>query len=188
MTRTGLGLVSVMVACGAVGCRAATRMIQEPRPDFEVAEGGNRGYIVGTPPPARQDRKPTRQMVEAEVEVPTRHKPSGRRSAVMVGQVEREPGMSDETWQPEGASLEGVPASYETYIVKAGDTLSSIAAKPEIYGSAGKWRRLYTANRDRIPNPNRITAGMALRVPRDEGAANGLAEQQGGEKPIKFVK
>ena len=39
------------------------RVIQEPRPDFEVAEGGNRGYIVGTPPPARQDRKPTRQMV-----------------------------------------------------------------------------------------------------------------------------
>jgi nucleoid-associated protein YgaU len=176
-------LIGMLTLLTMAGCRAAARIVQEPRPDFEVTEGGNRGYLVGTPPPVRQDRKPMRQVIEAEFEVPTRHRPSGRRSAVMVGQVEREPGVADEAWQPEGAS-----ASYESYTVKAGDTLTSIAAKPEIYGSAGQWQRLYNANRERIQDPNRITAGMTLRVPRDEGVASGQAEQEEDEQPIQFIK
>lgn len=65
--RIALGALSVMLAAG---CRTATRMIEEPRVDLEMPEGGNRGFLVGTPPPAAEGRKTTRQMIETELEVP----------------------------------------------------------------------------------------------------------------------
>lgn len=45
------------------------------------------------------------------------------------------------------------------YTIKAGDTLTSIAAQ---YGRS--WQELYAINRDRIANPNRIYTGKTLRV------------------------
>ena len=52
------------------------------------------------------------------------------------------------------------------YTVRPGDTLSKISARSEVYGDAGAWRRLYEANRDRIPDPNRLTPGQEIRIPR----------------------
>ena len=46
------GVVGVLVISG---CRTATRVTEVPRVDLELS-GGNRGYLVGTPP----DRKSTR--------------------------------------------------------------------------------------------------------------------------------
>ena len=65
--RIALGALSVMLAAG---CRTAARMIEEPRVDLEMPEGGNRGFLVGTPPPPAEGRKTTRQMIETELEVP----------------------------------------------------------------------------------------------------------------------
>ncbi len=67
-----MGLGGALVVAG---CHAATRMIQEPRVDLEVS-GGNRGYLVGTPPPATEPSHTTREMIETEVEVPTRYRPT----------------------------------------------------------------------------------------------------------------
>lgn len=52
------------------------------------------------------------------------------------------------------------------YTIRPGDTLSKISARPEVYGHAGAWKRLYDANRDRIPNPDRLTPGQEIRIPR----------------------
>ncbi len=49
------------------------------------------------------------------------------------------------------------------YVVKKGDTLSSIARK--VYGKSSLYRKIYEANPDLIKNPNRIYIGMKLRVP-----------------------
>jgi len=49
------------------------------------------------------------------------------------------------------------------YTVKEGDTLSSIAE--QFYGSQNKWTELHKLNKDRLPNANRLRAGMTLRVP-----------------------
>jgi len=38
--------------------------------------------------------------------------------------------------------------TYARYVVRRGDTLKKIAARPEVYGDAGQWRRLYEANRE----------------------------------------
>lgn len=54
-----------------------------------------------------------------------------------------------------------------SYVVKKGDSLWKIAAKPEIYDKGDEWRRIYNANRDVIgPNPNLIYPGQKLVIPR----------------------
>ena len=67
LTRIVMGIALVSTVAG---CRAATQVIEEPRADFDIPTGGNRGYLVGTPPVLSDARKTTRQMVEAEVETP----------------------------------------------------------------------------------------------------------------------
>ena len=49
------------------------------------------------------------------------------------------------------------------HIVQKGDTLSSISAK--YYGSARQWRKIVLANRDNLPDPNRLTPGSKLIIP-----------------------
>jgi nucleoid-associated protein YgaU len=49
------------------------------------------------------------------------------------------------------------------HIVQKGDTLSSISAK--YYGSSKKWRKIVAANRDTLPDPNRLIPGVKLIIP-----------------------
>ncbi len=50
------------------------------------------------------------------------------------------------------------------YTVKAGDTLGKISAK--YYGAAGKYTKIYEANKDRIKNPNVIFEGQKIVIPK----------------------
>src|SRR5215510_4305220 len=45
-------------------------------------------------------------------------------------------------------------AKGQEYTIKAGDTLAKLAE--QYYGSAGKWERIYEANRESIKNPNYV--------------------------------
>ncbi len=49
------------------------------------------------------------------------------------------------------------------YVVRGGDTLSSIAA--HFYGHAAWWHGIFDANRDRLSNPALIFPGQKLRIP-----------------------
>jgi 5'-nucleotidase / UDP-sugar diphosphatase len=49
------------------------------------------------------------------------------------------------------------------YVVQKGDTLSSISAK--YYGSAKQWSKIVNANRNNLPDPNRLTPGIKLSIP-----------------------
>jgi len=57
-------------------------------------------------------------------------------------------------------------ASYIRYVVKKGETLPKIAARPEIYGDASQWRRLYEANQDIIGRDHKVKTGQVLMIPR----------------------
>lgn len=50
-----------------------------------------------------------------------------------------------------------------TYRVRRGDTLASIAAK--VYGSEDQWHRIYEANREIIPDSDRLQVGTVLTIP-----------------------
>jgi nucleoid-associated protein YgaU len=55
----------------------------------------------------------------------------------------------------------GTQAGYRTHVMRAGDTLASVAY--EEYGDPGRWRSLAEAND--IDDPTRVTAGRSLLVP-----------------------
>lgn len=55
------------------------------------------------------------------------------------------------------------PANQNTYVVKPGDSLSTIAGK--LYGNYSLWPLLFSANKDKIKDPNVISPGWTLKVP-----------------------
>jgi nucleoid-associated protein YgaU len=57
----------------------------------------------------------------------------------------------------------GAPTG-RSYVVKKGDTMYSIA---RVYyrGDVHKWKAIYDANRDRIPDPNQLKVGQTLVIP-----------------------
>lgn len=58
-----------------------------------------------------------------------------------------------------------LPGAADEYVVEPGDTLRSIAEG--LYGDSAQWSRIYDANRAAIgPDPDTITSGTRLRIPR----------------------
>ena len=55
------------------------------------------------------------------------------------------------------------PAAVKTYTVKAGDTLSAIAAKH--LGSAGAYMKIFELNKDQLTDPDKVKPGQVLRLP-----------------------
>jgi len=53
----------------------------------------------------------------------------------------------------------------EFYEIVSGDTLGGIAKK--FYGSAGKYIKIFEANREIIKDPNKIYPGQKIRIPLD---------------------
>ena len=50
-----------------------------------------------------------------------------------------------------------------TYVVGAGDTLTSIARN--VLGDGSRWREIYELNRDKLDNPDLLFEGLELRMP-----------------------
>jgi len=66
--------------------------------------------------------------------------------------------------RPVAAGLEMQPASLPAdYVVRDGDDLTGIALK--VYGHAGAATAIWTANRDRLADPQVLPIGLALRMP-----------------------
>jgi len=53
----------------------------------------------------------------------------------------------------------------EFYEIKSGDTLGAIAK--QFYGSAGKYMKIFEANKDIISDPNKIYPGQKIKIPLD---------------------
>ncbi len=56
-----------------------------------------------------------------------------------------------------------------SYTVMRGDYLWKIAAKPDIYGDAYAWMRIYSSNSDQIKDPNLIYPDQVFSIPRTVG-------------------
>ena len=159
----GLGILTMVVSSG---CRTVTRLADVPRADLELEGSGNRGYLMGVLPPAPK-LKSTRQMVQMGVEIPSFYEPKS--SGAPAVSLEDASSASFEAWGAAAPSENrGLEGSYDSYVVQKGDSLWSIAAKPEVYGKASRWQRIFDANRDILKNPNHLRAGMTLKIPRQD--------------------
>lgn len=55
------------------------------------------------------------------------------------------------------------PPDPVTYVVRSGDSLSTIAAR--FYADSSRWRAIFNANRDQLRDPHAVRIGMELRIP-----------------------
>ncbi len=56
-----------------------------------------------------------------------------------------------------------IPADPRSYTVQEGDTLSRISRR--FYGTNGRWREIFEANRDLLNTPNDLRPGQTLTIP-----------------------
>jgi nucleoid-associated protein YgaU len=105
-------------------------------------------------------------VILANVQPPSRPEPS-------VPEVTDLPKVTDVTEEPPGPSDGTLPAQYTVRNWRdTGDCLSAIAGWSWVYGDVYKWRILYDANKDKLPNPDNphlIRPGMVLDIPSLEG-------------------
>ena len=64
-----------------------------------------------------------------------------------------------------------------SYTVMRGDYLWKIASKPDIYGDAYAWMRIYTANSELIKDPNLIYPNQVFSIPRTVGPNEHLVKR-----------
>jgi nucleoid-associated protein YgaU len=65
--------------------------------------------------------------------------------------------------QAGSSSTAPAAGSGTTYTVKSGDNLRKIAQR--FYGDEMQWHKIRDANREKLPNPDRIQVGMQLVIP-----------------------
>ncbi len=68
--------------------------------------------------------------------------------------------------------------------ITAGETLSSLAARKDIYADPLLWPLIYKANRDQIKDPQKIFKGQVFTIPRDKSAQ----EQEAARKEARESK
>ncbi|HVT81298.1 MAG TPA: LysM peptidoglycan-binding domain-containing protein, partial [Phycisphaerae bacterium] len=68
---------------------------------------------------------------------------------------------------PGGGTTSGTasatPKPGSSYVVKKGDTLSTIARAA--YGEKGSWKKIADANKTAVPNPNSVAIGTEIQIP-----------------------
>ena len=160
--------------------RMETRFYVEDRQrEDQSMEGGNYGYIVGTPVrPDRSNIKKTRKVYVVEVtknvdeainmqDVKIEpYVPAPRTSLPPIEKrKEASPEWSKPVAIPDLNTVERVEKeSYmEEYVIQEGDTLQKISKK--FYDSYGKWTQIYEVNKAVIKDPNRIRPGTRIQIP-----------------------
>jgi len=80
-------------------------------------------------------------------------------------EVAEEPALSEPTGQPlpEDSYAPEAPPQPRIHIVQPKDTLYGLARK--YYHDERQWRRIWQANKQRVPNPDQIQVGMKLIIP-----------------------
>ncbi len=63
------------------------------------------------------------------------------------------------------APVEEEKERVEYYEIVSGDTLGAIAKR--FYGDASKYTRIHEANKELIPDPNKIYPGQKIKIPQD---------------------
>jgi len=186
MLNKNLALVILAVFAAGCGIEAHTYVMTKDRVGYDQV--GNGGCVMGkcpaAPAPAEKTRKVyvlelTRPVPESEVQKIEQNAVSAITETTVTPPVATSNPATSASAAPAGASQPAVvvpvvgdqpvaPAAQagvqaQTYTVLKDDTLQKIAKK--VYGSYGKWYKIYEANKDKIKNPNFVKPGTVLTIP-----------------------
>ena len=168
-----------VLAFALTGCsRITTQVVEKPRVDQEIQ--GNRGYLMGSAPKTETKRKPTRKILQTDIELPTgsemnpwKREGQSKKQAAPASQpaaapAATRPAPAQQNWKkeesaPTNISPRETTVGGSTYTVQKGDTLDKISAK--VYGTSKKWRKIYEANQDKLKSPEKIYPGQKLVIP-----------------------
>lgn len=181
-----LGVLALAVAgCAGTtgsggGVETRAYIAEKDRVDQKM-EGGNFGYVNGTPkqpdlskmsksrkvyvleftknPDVTPDqlRKGAPPVEPVTINVPQRRAPEPVSSYEAPAPIVIEPPAS------QVHATESAAATPSEYVIQKNDTLQKISKK--VYGTYKKWYQIYEANKDIIPDANRIKPGITIRIP-----------------------
>lgn len=138
-----------------------------PSADSESSSDKNRERITAEPLFGSDDATRADSWRPSTKAPPLRTEPVARRVEkaldVFGDSLDPPPADAEAPEEPEAA------APTRIHRVQRGDTLSSLAAR--YLGSSERFWELFTANRDRLQNPDLLPVGLELRIPPDEPAA-----------------
>ena len=155
------------------GCLVNTYTVVKERPDQKMS--GNQGYLMGGGSQMKDEQKRERKTYVMEVDFGKKTEADASAAYAAESIVEEEysePKTDSGYYYEETSSYRERPVyvapqgDMDSYVVKKGDTLEKIAARPEIYNNKRKWYQIYKANEDVLKDPNKIKPGQALRIPR----------------------
>lgn len=63
------------------------------------------------------------------------------------------------------AAVPPAPAPAQIHVVAAGENLGTISAR--YYGTPAKWKAIFNANRDKVPDANNLRVGTRLAIPKE---------------------
>jgi nucleoid-associated protein YgaU len=125
------------------------RYIVQPGDSFTVlaevyyGSQSHAGFLMRANPHVKD---PKRLLVGTEIRIPELPKDSSPRAQTSAG-----------------LKVDATPSG-RTYVVKAGDSLTSIAEKQ--LGATARWQELYELNKDVITNPDVLRSGVVLVLPK----------------------
>ncbi len=185
LLQLGLGVMIVTVAgCASSGSGGGVEtrayIADRDRVDQKM-EGGNFGYVNGTPKPPDLSKMSKKRKVyvleftkNPEVTPEELRKGAPPVQPVTINVPERRHRSAAPTPEPTPAptpSYRDNPPAEETsskaavteYVIQKNDTLQKISKK--VYGTYKKWYQIYEANKDILTDPNRIKPGLTIRIP-----------------------
>jgi nucleoid-associated protein YgaU len=191
MLNKNLTLIALVIFAAGCGLETRTYVITRDRVGLDQTNG-NGGCVVGKCPPAPAPKETTRKVYVLEITkpVPESEVQKIEKNAVDaitadtpptsgVAPAESAPAEAENA-QPAApavpvvgdgsSSAPSAPAvdnggsmQAQTYTVQKDDTLQKISKK--LFGSYGKWYKIYEANKEKIKNPNILKPGTVLNIP-----------------------
>ena len=176
MLNKNLALIVLVVFAAGCGLETRTYVMTKDRVGLEQGSG-NGGCFMGKCPPAPAPAKTTRKVYVLEITKPvpesevqkieqnavnaiTETAPSSVENTVPA---ESTPAAQPQEVAPVTAAQNGGNLRAQTYTVQKDDTLQKISKK--LFGTYGKWYKIYKANKSKIKNPNILRPGTVLTIP-----------------------
>jgi nucleoid-associated protein YgaU len=168
MMNKNLALMVLVIFAAGCGLETRTYVITKDRVGLGQTNG-NGGCVVGKCPPAPAPKETTRKVYVLEITKPVPESEVRKIEQNAVNAiVETTPPVSTvPAVQPQAAApvavQNGGNMQAQTYTVQKDDTLQKISKK--LFGSYGKWYKIYKANKNKIKNPNVLKPGTVLTIP-----------------------